>query len=134
MGTVTEICKYPIKTEFTLREANDLLPTIRRIFKKHEQRIKKLLSDQRFYIASGAPQERITECDNLVGQEMSWCGTKCFKLGTKVLGDGFLGFDSGVFFWSWMYDEEIISNYHAYDDNPRFKRHKINILYPVKHD
>lgn len=128
MGTVTEICMF-LRPQFTWAEANALLPVIKGIFHKHELVIDEAISDQRFYIKTGAPQSKVTECDNIVSEQMRQCGVKLHKLGCKVLGNGYIGFDSGVFYWSFHQADDKLDHYHGYGNFPE-ERRKIDVLYP----
>lgn len=129
MGEVIRICDLE-RTEFTWAEANAMLPLVKRIFNRHEKIINKLMSNQRFFISSCAPQHVITLCDNQVSEEMRQLGLKLHKLGLKALGNGYVGFDSGVFYWSFngQIDADL-NHYHAYNENPSLRR-EIKVLYP----
>lgn len=124
MNTVTDICK---NREFNIEQAEGMIPILKSIIKKHEAVIKKIMADQRYFIKTKASDIRIKECDNLVGKQMAKCGAKVHKLGVKVFGDGYFGFDSGMFYWSWKYPENRIDYYCGYYDNPRFSRYPIKV-------
>jgi len=131
MGTITNICAWPIR-KFTLKEANDELPLLKRVFERHEVACNKALADQRFYIKAKAPEALVRQCDDRVSKEMAACGKKLLKLGVKPFGSGFVGFDSGCFYWSWRHGESIVEYYHDYEVHPISGRRKITILTPVK--
>lgn len=122
-----EICQ-PGGRQFTWKEASLLLPLVRNIYEKHEKVVKRALENQRFFMKSKASEERIKECDTIVGKELSKAAVKIHKLGVKVLGNGFFGFDSGVFYWSWRYPEDGINHYHGYAADPAIHRRKITIF------
>ncbi len=117
------------KTVFTLEEVNELIPLLNRIYKHHETIIHKALDNQRFFMQTGAPQIRVTEQDDIVCAEMKRCAVKCYKLGARVLQGGHLGFDSGMFFWSWKFPETECLYHHAYHfaTNPELGRQKLEV-------
>src|ERR1700734_178769 len=84
---------------FTLQEVNDLVPLLNAITKKHEDVIKQAMDRQSFLMKTRATQAAITKQDDIVGEQMAQWGRKVYKLGAKVLPGGYLGFDSGNFFW-----------------------------------
>lgn len=129
MGEVIEICRAD-KKEFTWAEANALLPLVKRIFERHLKTINKQLSEQRYYVKSNAPKHVLDKCDDLISEEMSILGNKITKLGGKILGNGYIGFDSGIFYWSFngQFDKEL-NHYHDYTEDPT-RRREITILYP----
>lgn len=121
MSKVAEICQERAAKTFTLQEVNDLVPLLTKISQKHENIISESMNTQRFMLKSGAKQERITEQDNIVGENMRQWGVKVYKLGAKVMPGGYLGFNSGCFYWSWHYGEKDCSYYHEYEDNPQIE-------------
>jgi len=125
LGTVTQICTT---RTWTLEEAKEMIPLVSRLFDTHEQVIKQALEQQRFFMKTGAPKQAISECDDIVNKELVKLGSKLVRLGIRVLGDYFVGFDSGQFLWSYMYKEQSMSHWHGYYENPRFSRHKISFL------
>jgi len=126
MGEVVEICQQRF---FTREEARALLPTIQKILEKHERVITKLLSDQRYFISTHAPQERITECDDKISEQMARCGAKIHKLGVKVFGDGWFGFCTGGMYWSYHWPEDKdINYYHGLLEDPRRTRYLYHIV------
>ncbi len=116
-NNVVEICQPP--RTFTLKEVDELIPTLQRISEKHENAIAAAMQKQRYFMISGAPQALVTEQDTIVGQNMADWGKKLYKLGAKILPGGYIGFDSGCFYWSWHWGEESCEYYHEYKDNPQ---------------
>lgn len=115
------ICQQP--RFFTLQEADELVPIISRITKHNEREVQKLLDKQRYMLKSGAPQERITEADTLVGKHLVDWGAKLTKLGCKVFGMGYVGFDCGSGFWSWHEgDGDKVNYFHGYMETPLQRR------------
>ncbi len=123
---LTKICQ-PLPVKFTLAEANELLPLIRRISAKHDTVINRALANQRFLMVSGAPQIRVTECDNRVVAELQAWSRKIMKLGVRQFQGGAYGFDSGFGYWSWYTNEPSVTHFHDYMETPA-KRRVIGIL------
>lgn len=119
MTEVSDICQPKF---FTLDQANKLVPLFKRITEKSEQTCIELLSRQRYLIKTHAPDSTIKECDTKVGNALVQWGTKMAKLGTIVFIDGFIGLDSGTFFWSWHLGDEEIKYYHNYSESPSMRR------------
>jgi hypothetical protein len=69
--------------------------------------------------------------DNLVVKECQAHANKVLKLGVKMFQGGYYGFDTGYGYFSWLPNEEQISYYHDYLDQPR-RRRQIGILRVVK--
>lgn len=116
------ICKSRV---FSIFDANDLLPIIKRIFAKHEAEITKALADQRFFISTFAPQDRVNECDRRVERELIQMGSKLTKLGLKTFGDGYIGFDNGYGYYSFRNGEQSVTHFHGYMIDPHVNRVKL---------
>jgi hypothetical protein len=121
---VIEICTTKI---FTLAEANALIPLLSRITSKHENAAEHFMSKQRYYLLSGASEDRVKETDTAVGKELVVWGTKIKKLGCKPLPYCFVGIPAGCFFWSWRPFESSIEHYHDYNESPE-RRRKLSII------
>lgn len=121
LNNVIMICQ-PKPQLFNIDEVNRLVPILIRITGKHENAISEAMKKQRYLIKTYAPQAAVQECDNTVGQEMAMWGAKVYKLGAKVLPQGFLGFDNGTFYWSWHYGDRICNHYHEYLEAPTKRR------------
>lgn len=120
--------------EFTLAEANSLIPLVERIFVLHENRVQKHLANQRYFMQTHAPEIRAKEAEDAVSNEMARCGVKLWKLGVKVLGNGFIGFNSGVFYWSWRFPDDKgkeISHYHGFNESC-YQRHEMKLIRPAE--
>ncbi len=125
MTKPVEICT---ERDWTLDEAKEVLPLVRRIFEKHENAIKFALDQQRFFIKTGAPQTAVTDCDKKVNEELIAMGRKLTRLSIKVFGNYFIGFDSGQWYWSWKFNEPTIEYFNGYEENPLYSRHRIAII------
>ncbi len=119
MGDVVQITG---KRVFTLSEANSLIPLIYRITKKYEDRVEKLLSDQRFYMRTGAPKSVIDKVDLDVTRLLIEWGAKITKLGGVTLGSKVVSFDSGFGYWSWVYPDKEITHYYDYHEGVHNRR------------
>lgn len=107
---------------FTLAEANELLPIIRHISNKHNNAIERALADQRYLLKTGAPQFLVSECDAVVVKQLQIWGGKLLKLGVKQFQGGWMGFDMGQGYYSWCVNEQVVSYYHGYLENPSARR------------
>lgn len=125
MGDVIQITG---KRMMTLSEVNELVPLLLRITKKYEDKIEKLLANQRFYWASHAPKHVVDSADAEVCRLMTEWGTKMTKLGGDVLTTKVVSFDSGFGFWSWIYPEQKISHYYDYNEQIHNRR-KFGIIH-----
>lgn len=124
MGNVIAITGHRV---FTLSEVNTLLPLIIHITDKYESAIEKLLSEQRYYVKSGAPKHIVDSLDYKVINLLNEWGAKVTKLGGKVLGTKAVSFDSGFGYWSWLYGEKEVSHYYDYSEQVNNRR-KMGII------
>ena len=108
---------------FSLEEANNIIPLLERISKKHSSGVDGALQRQRYLMKSGAPEASIKAQDDIVGKNMVAWGVKVKKLGGHVMSGGYLGLDSGDgFYWSWHFGEKVIGYYHFYEETPASRR------------
>lgn len=117
-----EVISITGKKFFTLEEANTLLPTIISITKKYENKIEKLLSDQRFYMRTGAPKHVVDSADMKVVQLMNEWGAKITKLGGVVLGSRVVSFDSGFGYYNWAFGEPKVMFFYDYGQGVHERR------------
>lgn len=101
-----------------------MVPLISKITERHENAVEKLLQDQRYFLKSGANQERVIAADAEVGRHLLAWGTKLTKLGLKVYGNGFVGFPAQLGYWSWHAGESRIEFWHNDKETP-LQRKKI---------
>lgn len=120
--SLTDLINICQPTVFTLEQVNKLVPLLSRITEKHNAAVEHALGLERFFIKSGAHEDRVKECDIEVGKNLVEWGRKMVKLGGKVLPGGFVGFDSGSFLWSWHYGERSVEYYHEYFESPSSRR------------
>ena len=118
---IESIC---LPKQFTIAEADEMIPLLDRITAQHEVAIEHALADQRFLIKSGAPGTEIEKCTQRVTEHQTAWGRKLFKLGLMVFSGGFVGFDTGAFYLSWRYgDGPKILYYHGLGESPVYRRH-----------
>lgn len=123
LSNVVSICQPP--KFFTLEEADELVPLISRITEQDENRVQKLLDVQRYMLKSGASRDAVIKVDAEVGQILVGWGTKLTKLGCKVFGGGYVGFDNGAGFFSWHNGDTSIRYFHGYLESPMLRREVI---------
>lgn len=109
MGSLHEINQ---KRFFTLEEARQLLPVVKRITKSAKEDIS-LLSTQGRYTSDKKKRAAIEEQIQRVLQ--NW-HQKIHKLGCVAKGMWLVDFDSGEGYFCWHYPEESIEFFHAYHE------------------
>lgn len=107
MGTVHEINK---KRFFTIDEARELLPVVRRVTHQAKNDIN-LLSIQARYMNDKKKRAAIEEQIQLMIQ--NW-HQKILKLGCEAKGMWLVDFDSGEGYFCWHYPEADIEYFHGY--------------------
>lgn len=119
MSNVIEICN-PDKV-WSLQQARDVLPLLKKLSHKCDAEVEDLLRKQRVFLKSGASQEKIQDIDKQVQQKLIKWGTKLTKLGIKVYG-GHLLFNTGFGYFSWYTNEADITHYLYYTDSSGVRR------------
>lgn len=109
MGSLHEINQ---KRFFTLDEARELLPVVKRITKGTRKDLS-LLSIQGRYTTDKKRRALIEEQIQRVLQ--NW-HQKIHKLGCVAKGMWLVDFDSGEGYFCWHYPEENIGFFHGYDE------------------
>lgn len=117
--SLTEISGH---RKFTLQEANEMIPLFESITRKHEGNVSKALKDQTWLMKSGAPPAKVIEVDNYISSQLAEWGKKMFKLGASVFSGGYIGLDSGSFFYSWHLGDKEIKYFHYYFEYPGSRR------------
>jgi hypothetical protein len=98
---------------FTLEEAGELLPVIRRLTKYHSKKVDALISRLETEYPQGQGGSALEEeINSLIN---SW-HDKIKKLGAVSKGLWLVDFDSGDGHFCWKYPEEEIKYWHAYND------------------
>ncbi len=109
MGSVHEINQ---KRFFTLDQARELLPVIRRITRAANDDIH-ILSTQGRYLADKKRRAAIEKQIQAVIQ--NW-HQKVHKLGCEAKGMWLVDFDSGEGYYCWHHPESDIQFYHGYSE------------------
>ncbi|MFC2074709.1 DUF2203 family protein [Bdellovibrionota bacterium] len=111
MGKVYQL---EIGKKFTLEEAQDLLPLVRRITKEAVISTEKIAMKISGYVGDTTRGREKLEKDF---QEIAerWA-TKIFKLGAHVKGLWLVDFDNGEGFYSWRYPETDLRYHYNYGE------------------
>lgn len=108
MGSLIRINQENIT--FSLEEAVEVLPIVKRIVAKHEVVIQKLLKEQRYALDAKAGLETIKEYDKkLVNEQIAW-GSKLTRMGLRVSG-GYVYFNTGTGWYVWLIGHDNIQYY-----------------------
>ncbi len=111
MGSVFELNR---KRVFTIAEAREILPLVRRVTDEASQRVKSLMS----------LLEAIREKDSAKGKELEdkinkhveeW-QTKIEKLGAEGKGLWLVDFDCGTGYYCWKFPEDRLEHFHSYTE------------------
>ncbi len=111
MGNVFELNKKRI---FSLDDARDLLPVIRRVTDEANLKVKGLLS------LLDAVRERDTEkakeLETKINKHVEEWQTKIEKLGAEGKGLWLVDFDCGTGYYCWKFPEDRLEHYHSYTE------------------
>jgi hypothetical protein len=100
---------------FSLDEAHDLFPLVRRITKTAQEEIRFLW--ERFHHLKDT--DRKTECEAQIQSHFKGWQEKIGKLGCEAKGMWLVDFDSGDGYYCWNYPEPAIAYFHGYQDGFR---------------
>lgn len=130
LGDLIRICQTP-GAIFTLEEANEILPLIKKITDKSSALVDQYLHDQNWYMKSGAPEKKIKELDAKVQDELKkWAG-KIGRLGLTVIGSNIVLFNNSVGWWSWFYGEDTVCHFHGYNETIQQRRRVGLLAFPA---
>jgi len=107
-----EVIEFNRKRFFTLNEARDLLPVVRRITGTTQNKIKALNAQ----ISLLNVKSKRSPIEERVRSLFECWKSKMHKLGCEPKGMWLVDFDSGSGFYCWHYPESDISYYHGYLD------------------
>ncbi len=110
---MSQIIPISQKRTFTLEEAKELLPVIRRITREAVEKF--LLLEQKLKKQQAASQAWETVEAEISTLLNKW-SDKISKLGALPKGIWLVDFDSGEGYYCWRYDENTVENFHGYDD------------------
>lgn len=110
MGDITHITGKKI---FTLSEARDLLPLVRRITAEAVARAEILAAR---YDALPEDHEARPRVEDELNQVVGRWGEKINRLGAEAKGLWLVDFDNGEGYYCWRYPEDSIGYFHGYED------------------
>ena len=109
MGDVIQIFT---KKKFTLEEANELLPVVKRITEQATEDIDKLATE--LDLAKDEDHRKNLE-EKMQKRFQDWY-FQVKKLGVEAKGLWLVDFDSGEGYYCWRYPEASVAHYHGYDE------------------
>jgi len=111
MGNVIELNR---KKVFTLQEARELLPVIRRITEDSNQKIK----SQMVLLESIRERDtgRAKEIEDKINQIVQEWQSKIEKLGADGKGLWLVDFDCGTGYFCWKFPETELNHFHSYTE------------------
>ncbi|MCB0412158.1 MAG: DUF2203 domain-containing protein, partial [Bdellovibrionales bacterium] len=101
------------KGTFTLTEARELLPIVRRITQEHSQKAELLISRLE---ALPITSELIENLESQVNHIIAAWHAKIKKLGALPKGLWMVDFDAGDGYYCWKFPEKEICHWHSYED------------------
>ena len=111
MGDVFELNR---KKVFSIGEARELLPIIRRITDEANLKVKALLATLEAQPDRDSDKAKILE--EKINQHVSEWQTKVSKLGAEGKGLWLVDFDCGTGYYCWKFPEENLQHYHGYSE------------------
>ncbi len=109
MGEVFEIHR---KRRFTLEQARDLLPVVRRVTKQAQDEISKMTAQ--LSVMNATSNKSALE-EQVQTRFRSWAD-KIQKLGCEAKGAWLVDFDSGEGYYCWRYPESTLEHFHGYEE------------------
>jgi hypothetical protein len=111
MGKVFELNR---KRVFTIVEARQILPIIRRVTEEANLRIRGLLS--RLEAVKDHDSVKTKEYEDQINAHVSDWQTKISKLGAEGKGLWLVDFDCGTGYYCWKYPENSLDHFHGYTE------------------
>jgi hypothetical protein len=111
MGSVFELNR---KRVFTILEARELLPIVRRVTDEANHRIKGLIV--LLEATKDRDSERAKDLEEKINAHVSEWQTKIAKLGAEGKGLWLVDFDCGSGYYCWKFPEENLQHYHGYTE------------------
>jgi hypothetical protein len=111
MGSVFELNRQRV---FTIFEAREILPVVRRVTEEANVRIKHLLSLLEAVRDHDAGKAK--ELEEKINQHVSEWQTKVAKLGAEGKGLWLVDFDCGTGYYCWKYPEDKLEHFHSYTE------------------
>ena len=111
MGKVFELNR---KRVFSIIEARQLLPIIRRVTEEANLRIRGLVS--KLEAVKDHDSEKSKKYEDQINQHVSEWQTKIAKLGAEGKGLWLVDFDCGTGYYCWKFPEETLEHFHGYTE------------------
>jgi hypothetical protein len=111
MGKVFELNR---KRVFSITEARQLLPVIRRITEEANARIRGLIA--KLEAVRNHDQEKSNDYEEQINRHVTDWQTKVSKLGAEGKGLWLVDFDCGTGYFCWKYPEETLGHVHGYNE------------------
>jgi hypothetical protein len=111
MGSVFEINR---KRVFTITEARQILPVVRRATEEANLRIRGLLS--KLESVKGRDLAKAKELEDQIDVHVSEWQTKITKLGAESKGFWLVDFDCGTGYYCWKFPESNLEHFHGYTE------------------
>ena len=111
MGSVFELNRKRI---FSIAEARELLPIVRRVTEEANVRIKNLLS--LLEAVRDRDTEKAKDLEEKINRHVSEWQTKIAKLGAEGKGLWLVDFDCGTGYYCWKFPEDSLDHFHSYTE------------------
>ena len=111
MGNVFELNR---KKVFSITEARELLPIVRRITEEKNSRVKVLLA--LLESQENRESQKAKDLEEKVNVIVSDWQTKISKLGAEGKGLWLVDFDCGTGYYCWKFPEATLEHYHGYSE------------------
>lgn len=112
--TTIQLHQEGYKVQFSLEEAQQLLPIIFRLTKKYQEQVDSLM--KRLQLLTHENSEAEARLEKQINQLIQEWQTKMSKLGAVPKGLWLLDFDSGDGYYCWKFPERQIEFWHGYAD------------------
>jgi hypothetical protein len=99
---------------FSIADARQILPIVRRVTEEANVRIRSLLT--RLEAVKDRDPEKTKEYEDQINQHVSEWQTKVSKLGAEGKGLWLVDFDCGTGYYCWKYPEENLEHFHGYTE------------------
>ncbi len=111
MGSVFELNR---KRVFTISEAREILPIVRRVTEESHLRVRSAMS--RLESIRDLDPVKAKELEDQINVQVSEWQTKIAKLGAEGKGLWLVDFDCGTGFYCWKFPEEKLEHFHGYSE------------------
>ncbi|MDZ4676460.1 MAG: DUF2203 family protein [Oligoflexia bacterium] len=129
MGNVFELNR---KRVFTIGDARELLPVVRRVTEEANNRIKGLLS--LLEAVRDRDPVKTKELEEKISKHVEEWQTKIAKLGAEGKGLWLVDFDCGTGYYCWKFPEEKLEHFHSYTEGFQARIRITPEIYGAKHE